>query len=277
MTINPQFRHPIDATALAQRARAALPPDAPDSLRNLVDELGRAVGDRDRDLEDFLRQAIAAIVIPSGFPISYNNGRTTYSIVVTDAFVGTEDILEITVIDNSTGVFSKLTLDNSFGFAAGKTSGHLSAGNGGFVVNSTNGDNSGRDGNGCAGVVFGTGIKSLNVSGASTAVDLYHSNAYAVNLAASTTFVFLTTNYQLTPGLQWEYTFYLRQDATGGRTVTWPNGTGGQPKVLWPGGVAPTLSTAPGALDVVTLRAVTIGTINEFVEFYGQVVGINLS
>lgn len=271
MTISPQFRHPIDATALAQRARAALPPDAPDSLRNLVDELGRAIGDRDRDLEDFLRQAIAAIVIPSGFPISYNNGRTTYSIVVTDAFVGTEDIMEITVIDNSTGVFSKLTLDNSFGFAAGKTSGHLSAGNGGFFVNSTNGDNSGRDGNGCAGVVFGTGVHALNVNTASTAVDLYHSNAYGVQLNASTTFVFLTTNYQLNPGVaQWEYTFYLRQDATGGRTVTWPNGAGGQPKVLWPGGVAPTLTAAANALDIIKLR-----TTNEFVEFYGTVVGLN--
>lgn len=275
MTSVNHFKYPVDATQLGNILLEAIPPDAPSGLRDAAQALARATDDRDRALEDFLSQIL--LLVPSGFPLVYDNGRTTYTLVVTDAFVGTEDLIELMVRDDSTGQTAKLTLDNSFGFAAGKTSGTLTAGAGGVFVNSTNGENSGRDGNGCRGVVFGTGITALNVNTASTAVDLYHASAYAVQLNASSTFVFLTPNYQLTPGLQWEWTYYLRQDATGGRTVTWPNGTGGQPKVLWPGGVAPTLSAAPGALDIVTLRTVTAGTINEFVEFYGQVVGLNLS
>lgn len=43
------------------------------------------------------------------------------------------------------------------------------------------------------------------------------------------------------------YKFILTQDATGGRTVTWPS------NVKWAGGVAPTLSTAANAVDIVTL------------------------
>lgn len=37
----------------------------------------------------------------------------------------------------------------------------------------------------------------------------------------------------------------LKQDATGGRAVTWPAG-----QVEWPGGAAPVLSTAAGKVDV---------------------------
>ena len=39
----------------------------------------------------------------------------------------------------------------------------------------------------------------------------------------------------------------LKQDGTGSRTATWP-GT-----VLWPGNVAPTLTTTAAAVDIVTL------------------------
>ena len=38
----------------------------------------------------------------------------------------------------------------------------------------------------------------------------------------------------------------LKQDATGSRTVTWPA------SVKWSGGTAPTLSTAPSSIDIVT-------------------------
>ena len=38
----------------------------------------------------------------------------------------------------------------------------------------------------------------------------------------------------------------LIQDGTGSRTVTWPA------SVKWPGGTAPTLSTAAGAIDIVS-------------------------
>lgn len=46
------------------------------------------------------------------------------------------------------------------------------------------------------------------------------------------------------PTVGQEFAVILIQDATGGRTVTWPSG------ILWPGGVIPVLSTAPNAVDI---------------------------
>lgn len=40
---------------------------------------------------------------------------------------------------------------------------------------------------------------------------------------------------------------WLKQDGIGGRTVIWPS------TVRWPGGVAPTLTTAPNSVDIVAL------------------------
>lgn len=45
---------------------------------------------------------------------------------------------------------------------------------------------------------------------------------------------------------QW-LTIYLKQDATGGRTITWTD------TIAWEGGVEPTWSTDPGALDIITI------------------------
>ena len=42
------------------------------------------------------------------------------------------------------------------------------------------------------------------------------------------------------------YQLLVKQDGTGGRTVSWPAA------VKWPGGVSPVLSTAVNALDVIT-------------------------
>lgn len=50
-----------------------------------------------------------------------------------------------------------------------------------------------------------------------------------------------------TAGLAFSVTLILVQDATGGRTVTWPAA------IKWPGGVKPVLSTAANAIDVVTI------------------------
>jgi hypothetical protein len=55
----------------------------------------------------------------------------------------------------------------------------------------------------------------------------------------------------------------LRQDATGSRTVTWGS-------VKWPGGVVPTLSTAAGAIDVLTFLC-SNG------QWFGFVAGIAMS
>ncbi|PJZ24394.1 hypothetical protein CH352_14460 [Leptospira hartskeerlii] len=40
------------------------------------------------------------------------------------------------------------------------------------------------------------------------------------------------------------YSIFLIQDTTGGRTVTWPS------SVVWPGGVAPILSSGPNKADL---------------------------
>lgn len=59
---------------------------------------------------------------------------------------------------------------------------------------------------------------------------------------------------------------YLEQDGTGSRTVSWPSA------VKWPGGQAPTLSTAAGAVDVIVL-----GTFDEGVTLEGQLVAQGLA
>lgn len=46
------------------------------------------------------------------------------------------------------------------------------------------------------------------------------------------------------------FTLFLRQDATGGRAVTWPAG------LKWPAGAAPTLTTTAGAVDVFSFLSV---------------------
>jgi hypothetical protein len=54
----------------------------------------------------------------------------------------------------------------------------------------------------------------------------------------------------------------LHQDSTGGRLVTWPG------SVIWPGGVAPTLSTAGSAVDILTFFTRDGGT-----NWYGFATG----
>jgi hypothetical protein len=41
-------------------------------------------------------------------------------------------------------------------------------------------------------------------------------------------------------------TLLLTQDATGSRTVTWPT-------MRWPSGTAPTLTTTPGKMDIISV------------------------
>ena len=63
-------------------------------------------------------------------------------------------------------------------------------------------------------------------------------------------FLTLTGNVTLAftdPPASGRFTLVITQDATGGRTVTWPA------SVKWPGGAAPTISTGANAVDIVTL------------------------
>lgn len=76
--------------------------------------------------------------------------------------------------------------------------------------------------------------------------------------AATVTFTFTGA----TSGLVAAMVLELAQDGTGGRLVTWPG------SVVWPGGVAPTLSTAPAAVDILTFFSRDGGT-----TWYGFLAG----
>ena len=47
------------------------------------------------------------------------------------------------------------------------------------------------------------------------------------------------------------YTLYIKQDATGSRTITWPAG------IVWRGGQAPTLTTTANKIDKIVLEYVS--------------------
>lgn len=65
-------------------------------------------------------------------------------------------------------------------------------------------------------------------------------------------------------GKQFTITLFLKQDGTGGRTITWPA------SVRWPGGVTPPLSGIANRTDVFTLSTVDGG-----VTWFGFVSGLN--
>lgn len=77
-------------------------------------------------------------------------------------------------------------------------------------------------------------------SGASIAIDASQSNIFSVTLTANTT---LTNPANLTDGM--ELSIVLRQDAVGGRLITFGD------QFKWAGGAAPVFSSAPYAVDIV--------------------------
>lgn len=81
---------------------------------------------------------------------------------------------------------------------------------------------------------------------------LENGNVFEVTLTENVT----TTNLTNPPasGKAGYFTLILKQDATGGRTITFPA------TVKWSNGVAPSLSTAANALDILTFMTVNGGT-----------------
>lgn len=87
------------------------------------------------------------------------------------------------------------------------------------------------------------GSRTHDAGNSSTAITLNWNNG-------NTQLVTLTGNATFTldnPKDGYRYLVALEQDGTGSRTVTWPS------SVKWPAGTAPTLSTAAGKVDVVSL------------------------
>lgn len=95
---------------------------------------------------------------------------------------------------------------------------------------------------------FGAGYTETEV--ANTAV----TGSYTMNCAAANFFeLTLTGNTTIAPsnvpanGRVWSGSIAAKQDATGGRTITWPAGT------KYAGGVAPPATTTANALDIWSL------------------------
>jgi len=104
-------------------------------------------------------------------------------------------------------------------------------------------------------VAFGnsyTETQGTVTAASTTTIDCSVANNFTVSLAASIT----TLSFTNVPssGRNYSVSLFLRQDATGGKTVTWP-GT-----VRWPGGSAPVLTSTANKTDVISLVTYDGGT-----------------
>lgn len=94
-------------------------------------------------------------------------------------------------------------------------------------------------------------VKTVAASGSALTVNLADGNLHDITLTASCTL----TLTGATAGVGCWLTLILRQDGTGGRTVSWPV------SVAWPEGTPPTLQPGAGDLDIITLFTVDGGTV----------------
>lgn len=93
-------------------------------------------------------------------------------------------------------------------------------------------------------------VKTIAASGTTPDLDLIDGNVFDVTLDNNATFTFSSA----VSGFGIGFTLILRQDATGGRTVTWPA------SVKWDSGTAPTLGTAANNISLLTFYTVDGGT-----------------
>lgn len=93
-------------------------------------------------------------------------------------------------------------------------------------------------------------VNTVSASGATPSISLANGNVQMVTLTANAT---LTLSGS-TNGVACSLSLYLKQDGTGGRTITWPAA------VKWPNGVAPSLSSGANKIDLVVLETLDGGT-----------------
>lgn len=106
-------------------------------------------------------------------------------------------------------------------------------------------------------------VTTVASSGATETIDASAGSVYDITLDAACT---ISLTNPASSGFMTTLTVILRQDGTGGRLVTWPAA------VKWAGGVAPTLSTAASAKDVLILSTTDGGT-----TWDGVVAGIGMA
>jgi len=99
-------------------------------------------------------------------------------------------------------------------------------------------------------------------AGATETLDVGTCSAFKLTLSANCTLTFSSA----TTDEAWSFGLFLVQDATGGRTITWPA------SVLWAGGTAPTLSTTANAIDYLVFTTFDGGT-----TWLGALAGANFS
>ena len=99
-------------------------------------------------------------------------------------------------------------------------------------------------------------VSTINPAASSQALNLANGNVFDVTLNTATTLSFSGA----TSGVSCTFTLFLRQDGTGGRTVTWPG------SVTWLG-ATPALTTTALALNVLVFQSLDGGT-----NWYGALV-----
>jgi hypothetical protein len=106
-------------------------------------------------------------------------------------------------------------------------------------------------------------ITSLT-DGATVTANMNTSRLNFVQIAGNRTIAFSNVVTKRPFGL------FVQQDATGGRTVTWPSG------ISWPGGTPPTLSTGGNATDLFVFfpKPGWVASSNEV--YYGAFGGFNM-
>lgn len=95
-------------------------------------------------------------------------------------------------------------------------------------------------------------------------LDIENGNVFEVELDENVTT--LTISNPPASGKAGSFTLILKQDATGGRSFTWPS------SVDWAGGSAPTLTTDASAVDILVFVTTDGGT-----TWYGMLAGADFS
>jgi hypothetical protein len=108
---------------------------------------------------------------------------------------------------------------------------------------------------GTAALADGGGKETISSGsvGAGAVIDLTLGNVFRLRLVGDADFTFVggTTSSTIASA----FTVYLRQNASfGPYTATWPA------NVLWPGGIAPTVTSTPNALDILVFETTDGGS-----------------
>jgi len=89
-----------------------------------------------------------------------------------------------------------------------------------------------------------------NTATGSVTLSLASGNIFSLRLTGNITGLTITDAMS---GRGCSFSLYITQDTIGGRTISWPS------SVKWPGGSIPTLSTAPGAVDILVFESINGG------------------